>query len=422
MKTQVKTPRLRLLLLLLLLLLLATRPTQQQQQQATGDPPPIIEVDALGVATRTPLLYASYNRLNKAAIADIRLIAQPTHAEQAFVDVVQLGGRTGHKMKDYLTGIVLHFLGDLKLAFSSKWIFPERDHNNHVGMFNLVDERIFRDLAGTRDIVYVEYGEWSWSGMAYEKFNEMITSVQVTKLRHPDHKVVLRLTNATRILLADVYNWEAQQHIPRGSFQRITDYIQARYYSSNERVVSTASSMSGGGIVVVDIGIHIRKGDVHDVPPHTSVTYYKNVIGQLKTIRANIDITIYSEKFGGYDEKDVYELRELEDSSTTINVVFDFCLYEYFSEMLSKRIFVPTVGQGSLSDMVLNYKERSTLVIVNHDESDEICYNGRSLRQRPKYVNDMGGALFETDANGYFDVARLQEELGRSSVDFRGDS
>ena len=115
-------------------------------------------------------------------------------------------------------------------------------------------------------------------------------------------------------------------------------------------------------------------------------------------------------------------MRELEDSSTTINVVFDFCLYEYFSEMLSKRIFVPTVGQGSLSDMVLNYKERSTLVIVNHDESDEICYNGRSLRQRPKYVNDMGGALFETDANGYFDVARLQEELGRSSVDFRGDS
>ena len=66
---------------------------------------------------------------------------------------------------------------------------------------------------------------------------------------------------------------------------------------------------------------------------------------------------------------------------------------------MRKRVFVPTLGQGSFSDMLLNYRGHSTLVIVNHDH------------RQSKYVDDMNGTLFKTDPNGEFDVTRLEKKL-----------
>ena len=349
-----------------------------------------------------PLIDLPALRTNTCNTAAECLVPLPTHIERTFVDVVQIGGRTGHKMKDYLTGIVLHFLADYKLVFTNSWVFPKDDHQNHAGIFNLVDPCIFRDLSETRDVVYVDHADSNSAGMAYEEFKDIVTRVEETKMQHPRQHVVLRMKNrqpgAPRILLSDVYNWEARRYIPSGTYQRITDYVKTRFYELNERIVSRSTFGE------IDIAVHIRKGDVHLFPLHTSVKYYQNVIEQLKTIRGKKTITIYSERWAGYDEIDVYALRELMDPLTTINVVFDVCLYEYFSDMLSKRIFVPTLGHGSFSDMLLNYKERGTLVIVNHDE------------RQSKYDDDMGGTLFKTDANGQFNVTRLQQKLNQKTI------
>ena len=321
------------------------------------------------------------------------LVPRPKPMERVFVDVVQVHGRTGHKMKDYLTGIILYFLADYKLVFTQCWVFPERDHQNHVGIFNLVDPLMFRDLSETGGAIYLTYAESNWAGMAYEKFSKIISRIEEIKRQNPNRSIILRLEESTRILLSDVYNWEAQGYISRGTYRRITDHLKARYYKLNERVVS---SFFPGEI---EIAVHIRKGDVHLLPQHTSVKYYENVIRQLKKLRLKKAITIYSEKWSGYDGKDVYALQELQDKLMTINVVFDVCLYEYFSDILRKRVFVPTLGQGSFSDMLLNYRGHSTLVIVNHDH------------RQSKYVDDMNGTLFKTDPNGEFDVTRLEKKL-----------
>tara|TARA_A100001015_G_C15029524_1_gene732406 strand:- start:1448 stop:2392 length:945 start_codon:yes stop_codon:yes gene_type:complete len=306
-----------------------------------------------------------------------------------FVEVLQTsGGRTGHKLKDYLTAIIYFFLCNYKIILNETWIFPENDHNNHLSMFNLIDN----GLVEQKPIDYqnVDYSLSNWSGMDYNKYIEINEYLQSLK-KNNDKYIILRLKDATRILLSDVYNWEKNNLIPFGKYESIINYLRHRYYLVNEKIELKN--------LAINIAIHIRKGDVYMRPLHQSVKYYENIIKQLNTIKVNKIITIYSEKWENYDEIDVYELKYLQNEYTKINIIFSYCLYEYFSEILGNFIFVPTIGQGSFSDMIINYKSHNSLVIINYE-----------LRQN-KYIDNMNDKLFFTDNSGKFNINKLNTFL-----------
>ena len=89
-----------------------------------------------------------------------------------FVEVLQTsGGRTGHKLKDYLTAIIYFFLCNYKIILNETWIFPENDHNNHLSMFNLIDNGLVEQKP--IDYQYVDYSLSNWSGMDYNKYIEI---------------------------------------------------------------------------------------------------------------------------------------------------------------------------------------------------------------------------------------------------------
>ncbi len=311
-----------------------------------------------------------------------------------FVEVVQTsGGRTGHKMKDYLTAIIYYFLSGYKIILNDTWNFPEdnNDHDNHMNMFNLIDKQIITDRPNNP--IYIDYSLANWSGMQYNKFKEIEENLNSNKKKNANNNIILRLKGASRILLSDVYNWEKNKHIVKGKYKIITNYLRYRYYQINKYVFNKVKALK--------IAMHIRKGDVYMRPLHQSVKYYENIIKQIKTIKVKKVISIYSEKWKNYDEKDVYDLKKLEDEQTKINIIFSICLYEYFSEILNNFIFVPTLGQGSFSDLLINYKEDYSIIIINHEH------------RQNKFVDDMNGKLFFTDNNGYFQVNKLINILSK---------
>ena len=76
------------------------------------------------------------------------------------------GGRTGHKMKDYLTAYCIHFMFGWPIVYNNTWNFPINDHNNHVNIFNIKDNSLSKHCTTSKSIVY---NFQAWDGMDLKK-------------------------------------------------------------------------------------------------------------------------------------------------------------------------------------------------------------------------------------------------------------
>ena len=306
-----------------------------------------------------------------------------------FVEVVQTtGGRTGHKMKDYLTAVIFNRICGYKIIKNNTWEFPIDNHNNHVVMFNILDNNIIAERPVDK-LIYIDYKLSNWEGMGYDIYSKIIKQISNTISATPDSNIILRLSGSTRIQLSDIYNWEKKAKMPTGSYNEIKSYLKQRYDGLQEQLPKPQK--------ILHITIHIRKGDVFMRPMHQSVDYFKKIIEQIKNINIKKKITIYSEKWPGYDEKDVNELKTLEDQNTIIEIILDRCLYEYFNDILSSDICVACIGQGSFSDLLINYIGDDKIVLINHE-----------LRQA-KFCDNKDGSLIFTDKNGSFNLDELKD-------------
>jgi hypothetical protein len=303
-----------------------------------------------------------------------------------YVEVVQnSGGRTGHKMKDFITGIIINKLCGYKMLINKSWKFPKNNCNNHCGMFNLLDPDLIADTP-INDVINLDYKMATWVGMKYHLFDKILKNVKKVYIENPSSNIILRLFGSTRIQLSDVYNWEKDSKIAIGSYNNIISYLRNRYYMLHGQLTEKNKKN-------IRISIHIRKGDVFHRELHKSVKYYEDVIKKLKKINCIKDITIYSEKWEGYDEKDVRDLIKYKDDKTNIKIVLDRCLYEYFHEILSSDIYVATIGQGGFSDLLMTYL----------DDNKPVIYKDRQLI----FCDNMAGKFFYVDASGNFDIETI---------------
>ena len=307
---------------------------------------------------------------------------------EILIEIIQnSGGRTGHKMKDYLTAFCFYFICDYKIIDNDYWNFPKNDCNNHLDMFNLKDNsnNIFVKKSNNNNYITLTYSLKNMIGMDFITFKNIINKIENVKNTNTDKKIIISLSNATRIQLSDVYNWEISNLIKKGTYNKITSYLRERFlnYSNSIQIPIIKSN-------TINISIHIRKGDVHTRILHISVEYYKIIINNLKKIKKLKYIYIYTEKWNNYNGNDVFNLKYLEDDLTKIQIIFKECLYEYFINMINSDIFVCTIGQGSLSDLVIHYKNKNTIIILNHE-----------LRQN-KFNDNMDNTLIKTDYNGNF--------------------
>ena len=96
-----------------------------------------------------------------------------------YIEIIQnSGGRTGHKMKDYLTAFCFYFLLGYKIIKNKYWQFPENNCNNHLDMFKLYNPNLFVDMPEDPDKIKIEFSLSNWSGMKHEKFKEIISEIQ----------------------------------------------------------------------------------------------------------------------------------------------------------------------------------------------------------------------------------------------------
>jgi hypothetical protein len=295
------------------------------------------------------------------------------------------GGRTGHKMKDYLTAYCLHFLYGWKIMYNHTWYNPKTDnHNNHSNLFNIIDTSLSAPI--TADITIVEFIHTSWRGMSTEVLSKLKTFAE-TKEEHHGGNVVIELKKATRVLPTQLYNLGYIHQ-----YNKLSEHLRSLYYSNENHKLQKHFTKQHG----FNVTVHIRKGDVYNLIKggydHRDISYYRNIIKSLSNI-INVPHTfhIISEKWPGYDEKDVRELKNLNLSPLSeINIYMETCLYEYMTEYIESDILVVTNGQGSLSDLAMLYAKPSSKIFV--------CREYRQFN----YVDDMKGRLVYCDQNGDF--------------------
>jgi len=322
-----------------------------------------------------------------------------------FIEIIQnSGGRTGHKMKDYLTAFCFYFICNYKIIINDYWKFPNGAlHQNHIHMFNLNDTSsgIFIEKP-KNNVITITYSLKTWLGMKFKTFEKILTEINSKQIHNMSKSIIVKLCEATRIQLSDVYNWELSSLIKKGTYKRLTSYLRKRFLDSPTSIQIPLLKNEANAI---NISIHIRKGDVHHREIHRSVEYYKTIISNLKILKLKKNIFIYTEKWKDYNGEDVYNLMNLKDDNTKIEVIFEVCLYEYFLNMINSDIFVPTIGQGSLSDLAINYKSKNTIIIINHD-----------LRQN-KFNDNMNNQLVKTNNMGNFNVKYLYQCIHLNKIE-----
>jgi hypothetical protein len=311
-----------------------------------------------------------------------------------YIEIIQSsGGRTGHKLKDYLTAFCFYFICNYKIIINKYWNFPENNCNNHLDMFNLNSSNIF--ITRPKNPIIIEYSLANWDGMKYDKFKEITKNIEDTQKENANKSIIVKLSKATRIQLSDVYNWELSNLIEKGTYNKLISHLRSLLLSSpiNNQIPIIKNENN-----IINISIHIRKGDVYLRKLHQSVSYYENIINNLKKLEFKKNIYIFTEKWKGYNGKDVLNLINLKDNNTNIEVIFDG-LYEYIVDIINSDIFVATIGQGSFSDLVVHYKSKNTIIIYNNE-----------LRQN-KFNDNMNNMLIKTEKNGDFDIKYLQNNV-----------
>ena len=270
------------------------------------------------------------------------------------------GGRTGHKMKDFLTAYCLYFLFNWKIMYDETWKKhpTENHHDNHCDMFNLTNSKlaICFDSYKHKNFKVVTLNKTSWVGLAIEDILEIKKNVE----RVNGENIIIKIVNATRISPHQLYNWGYKKEY----FLLIETLKQLYDTNVNSLCIKRKFNVQPNNI---SITVHIRKGDVYNRYPHVNIDYYKNIILRLSKHFDNKlhTFNIISEKWHGYDEKDVRSLKNLNLSrNSTINIYMDFCLYEYFDEFINSDVLVLTNGQGSYSDLSILYSKQSSYILL----------------------------------------------------------
>ena len=304
------------------------------------------------------------------------------------------GGRTGHKMKDYLTAYCLHFMFGWKIMYNDTWYNPNiENHNNHSNMFNIIDTRLSAPV--TKDIPIVEFTQTSWTGMSKEELLKLKNFAEAKEKEHHGN-VIIELKKATRVLATQLYNLGYFD-----KYDKLTEHLRKLYYSNKNNKLQKSFNNKK----LFNITVHIRKGDVYNLNKggydHRDISYYRNIIKSLSYI-IHIPHTfhIISEKWRGYDERDVRDLKNLSLSPLSeINIYMDTCLYEYMTEYIESNILVVTNGQGSFSDLAMLYAKPSSQIFV--------CKQYRQFN----YIDNMKGRLVYCDKNGTFDASSIRLQI-----------
>ena len=111
----------------------------------------------------------------------------------------------------------------------------------------------------------------------------------------------------------------------------------------------------------------------------------------------------------------MFDLINLNDENTHIEVIFETCLYEYFIDIINSDVFVAAIRQGGFSDIVSHYKSKNTTLIYNNklrgnhfeDSKDKMIIQTIWWDSDNKRVGD---------APGFFNIELLKNNLIKNNV------
>ena len=317
-----------------------------------------------------------------------------------YTEIIQnTGGRTAHKLIDLITAFCFYFISGYETIRNDNWKSVKNNCNNHIDMFNLGSSYILIDKP--MDYVTIKYELMNWHGMEYTKFAQIIEEINKLQKDNINKSIIVQLSRSTRVQLCDIYNWDKHKLIKEGTYAKLTSHLRElllSYQHINQlKVINHKQDC-------INICMHIRKGDVFTRNLHKCLKYFINVINTLKKIKFKKHLYIFTEKWNGYDGKDVFDLMNLSDDNLCIKIIFETCLYEYFNDIIDTDIFVAAIGQGGFSDMITHYRNKHTIVIYNNklrsnefeDSSDHMIIQTGWWDKYNKTVSEKPG-FFDVD-------------------------
>ena len=322
-----------------------------------------------------------------------------------FVEITQSGGRSAHKMKDFLGGFAFFFIYHFKLIYNETWVFPENDCNNHVAMYNILDPDIVVERP-TNEIIYVDITKKTYKyaskGMPFHEVERIYNELVDLQNKNSNCSIIYRMKHIhCPIKVSDVYNWEKMKLIKNGTYKKFTDYLKYRY-SLTSFTNHKYLPIEKGYLNVV---VHIRKGDVFntgnkDKHNHHNIDYFVKIIDNFKKLKLPLNIIILSETWNGYNGDDVRSLENKKDGNTLISIILEKCLYEYFMNVIEKTdVFVSAIGYGGFSDLVSIYKNDNTILILN------------DVKRHYRFDDSMNNEIIKTTHDGDFDVNLLKKNI-----------
>lgn len=251
-------------------------------------------------------------------------------------------GRSGHRLKDYLTCYLFSFLID------DLMVLPMQEWNDGQSILKFPVNKHFKDYNFNK---LIDIEEPSWEGLSFETFCKIKNKIS----NLPDNSLIT-LFNHTRIHPYQLTEWFKSRFIAEDVF--ITKFIPTLrdlYFKDNNCEVLDCLS------------IHVRRGDIAN-PEHPcfikhtrmrwSVEYFEENIISFQKRMPDIPINIFTEKEYSNDLERLKKYNNL-----TIYRGDDESLKNDINTMVNSKYFMPC--NSSLSTWISYISKGSVIIPPN---------------------------------------------------------
>ena len=235
------------------------------------------------------------------------------------------GGRSGHKLKDLFTSVILAH------ALKSGCVIHPTWKKQKFLPFKRVSQVLLPRRPDYDRIYNFHSPKRYWGGIPKEEIKAFLAVGKALLACQGD--TIINLSNVYRVHLSQLHSWENEGICERGTFLSSLKTLREMYWGSS--FPETPSE------IVRNIAIHVRRGDIYRAKrgkmPWNSVwglDFYSPLIFQLKAEYPEAQLHIYSEKENSAD------LRKL--SNVELHLGGGAELTQHFRKMVSADIFIPT--------------------------------------------------------------------------------
>lgn len=234
-------------------------------------------------------------------------------------------GRSGHALCDIFTVFCFSELLNMKVIYHDTW------KNQKILSKSMLLKYSYNYNDYKYDYILDIDKVIKWECLSYDIFLDIKN--KILNIQKSYENVLVRLSNVCKIHPHILYDWYLKKLINTDIYtNKVLPTLKNIYYSDHNNVI------------VNDISIHIRCGDLNDrlIKDGFTYTYHKNIIDILNE-NLNVKISVYCEDI---NYKHLLELNNLKN--TTLYIGGEYKFSEHFNEIVNSKIIIMSPSSMSL--------------------------------------------------------------------------